>query len=112
MTARSVMAAMTRALPPQCSQWSTSKAKVRLSSVAHVVVASGEQTEVGDLVLARSRHEHGNAANEGLRSETEILRTIWLTIAEDPLHLESHETVFKVQAILGDGRAKDVSKQA
>lgn len=69
---------------------------------------SGKQAEVSDLVLAWRRYEHGNAANEGLRSETELLRAV----TEDPLHREGHETVVEVQAILSDGRTKDVAKQA
>ena len=60
------------------------------------------------LVLTRRGHEHGNAANEGLSRKTQHLRTI----AENPLHGEGHETVFEVQTVLSDGRAKDASKQA
>jgi hypothetical protein len=60
MTAGLVIAAMTRARPLQCSQWSTSKAKVRFYNWAHVAMlgVGGEQAEVGDLVLTWRRDEH------------------------------------------------------
>jgi DNA invertase Pin-like site-specific DNA recombinase len=49
--------------------------------------------------LSRRGHEHGNAADERLRSETELMRTV----AENPFHGEGDETVFEVQTVLSDG---------
>jgi len=81
-----------------------------MSGNAHDIAAmfgiGSEQAEVGDLMLARSGHEHGNAANERLRRKAEHLRAI----AEDPFHGEGHETVVEVQTLLSDGRPQDVTE--